>query len=411
MDTITAPGLVQSHWSSNTTLDGLFLHLPGRVVVRLDAAANTSVAVTITSDSAAILALVSTEVDARSLDSFIEIDGTDLPVAGAHKVLNVTTAAPDVITRGALLVEVVLNASVPFISTHAETVLLPGAWATTVPTAQLRLRAKDSAAVFYADEAGIAVTSLKVEASDAASVQLVTPSLTVGSKLSLEADDSGRVAVTANTTSAATLVSSASDSGTVYLAASAGLHADKLSTSADDDGVVSLYPRGTCGTSKVDADDDGAVYIGSVVCVDTYASAADDGAIVLQTTGVLHATTDDGGSVLYFNSTPAQLPRTRRPHRWFRADQPDVHWTDVNEYPTYKLEPTPALEPKAVAFYPKSRFWSWSWSGGWTALDAAPAPVTSSVEWGAAVACLALVLLAAIVVIKRAARHRYQRIQ
>ncbi|OQS05876.1 hypothetical protein THRCLA_20506 [Thraustotheca clavata] len=412
-ETITAPGLVQKEWSSNSTIEGLYLHLPGRVVVSYDANSTSSVAVTISSDTPELLDLVSTQVDLRSFDVLIEFGGYDILVDGDHPVINITTLHPNQITSGALLVNVVLNDTVTYLWTQAQTIIRTGVLDTSSAT-KLKVNVQDNGSLYYADTEGINVAEFLIDVSDSALLQLTTPNLAVSSKLSLSAEDNGVIAIAADATKAKTIKSDAEDSGAIYIEATKSFFADKLISDAEDSGTINYYPQGTCETSKVDAEDDGSVFIGSIVCVDSYASASDVGSIVLQTTGILHASTEDDGVIEYFNATPSRLPKTHKPSRWFKSRDAQVLHTTKNEYQTYKFLPTPPSEPIAVTLYPlHSRgYWGWIFGGGSAtiALKATQTPLQSSMQTSAIVASVAIMVFVALFLFKRASRRPYQRL-
>ncbi|OQR87125.1 hypothetical protein ACHHYP_09514 [Achlya hypogyna] len=385
-ETITAPGLFQKTWSTNDTLDGLLLNVPGRVVVTANAGANAT-DVVISSDSQALLDLILAN--------------------GAYNgsYLNLTHAYPAVPTAGALLVSVQLNAPVSYVATQAQTLLHPGVLATADATRNVTLRASDAGAVYYADAAGISVFKLKLDAADASTVQVSTPHLDVGYKLSLTAEDHGRVALAADTSVVSYAKGIAQDAGAVYFEGDATV--GKLVVDAEDAGAVNVYPSGSCVSAKVSAEDDAAANLGSIVCVDAYVATSDAGVATVQVTGALSASTQDASAVQYFNSTPAELPKTRRPSKkkpTFRP-RPNVVNTSVNTYEAFVRLPAPAETPIAVKFYPRLTHSYW---GGWATSLSTAAP---TVETAGLVAALACFVLALAMLLKRSTGPRYQRIQ
>ncbi|EQC31978.1 hypothetical protein SDRG_10178 [Saprolegnia diclina VS20] len=392
-ETITAPGLFEKTFSTNETLHGLYLDVPGRVIVRANDGGNAT-DVTIASNSAALLNLVLADVTYRYYK------GTN------NSYLNLTHAYPDATTAGALVVTVRANAPVSYISSQAQTVVHDGALASSAQ-ANVTLRAYDAGSIHYASNASLAAYNLKLDAADASTVQVSSSSLNVTYKLSLTAEDRGVVALAADVAVVPSAKAVAQDAGAVYLQAVDHVEVGKLVVDAEDLGRVNVYPHGTCVTGKITAEDAGVANVGSVVCQDVYASASDGGAVTVQVTGVLSASTQGYSVVQYFNATPLELPKTRRPSKKHSVRGPNVLATPNNTFDSFVFTQSPLETPIAVKLFP--RLTKSYWGGSWTTLSA----VSSPAEAGSLFAVVAVCVLALVlVVVKRSGRGvRYHRIQ
>ncbi|OQS05866.1 hypothetical protein THRCLA_02044 [Thraustotheca clavata] len=397
-DTITAPDIIQKRFSTNQTLEGLYLDIPGRVFVALNNGTNGT-DVTIESNSQDLLDLILPSVSTKTFGS-----------SSNHSYLNLTHTLPNTTTGGSFLVRVALSYPVAYISTQAQTVVNKGALVNDAQS-NVTLNAYNAGSLLYSDDSALTFYKLNLDSSDAAAVQVIAPSLEVAYKLDLSAKDASNVTLAADVAVVSTLKTSAEDAGAVYFQANNHVEVGKLFADAEDAGVINIYPKGSSNSSKVEVEDLGVVNIGSIISQDTVVKATDAGVATVQTTGSLSATTADDSIVYYFNSTPAELPTTHRPSKHkFRRNNPNVVNSTENTYSAFTVLPTPPKQPVAIKFLPHNA--ESYWTSGWTSMSALPSPTsTSSVGFVGILGLLAAMVFAVAYVMKRSTRVRYQRIQ
>ncbi|OQR87122.1 hypothetical protein ACHHYP_09515 [Achlya hypogyna] len=387
-DTFVSTATTTRTWDlGNMSLEGLFLHLPGRVFVNYNASANTSVRVT----SDGLLDSVHAEVVNHSLDSMRILDGYVVPQRGNHSVLNLTANSP-VKTTGTLLVHVVVNKPVAVVTSLAETVLGTDTLATKA--SKLRLLAYSSGSLQFSTDTDIDVNELELATFGSGAIDMRASHISVASRWTISAYSSGAIGVVAGTAVTPVLAASSYGSGSIFL--EAATVAKEVSSDTYSSGSINYYPSGSCDDSRVQIFGNGQVNAGSLICTDTTANIISSGNATIQATRTLRATTFAKGSVLYFNHTPTELPQQSK---LFQSKGPNVHPTNANTYATWAPLPLPPNAPIVVEIGPRS--WSLTASsktnlGGFGEL---------------AIAGLALLLLVAVLVVKRTTGERYQRIK
>ncbi|OQS05858.1 hypothetical protein THRCLA_02045 [Thraustotheca clavata] len=393
-------------WDTRSPFDGLYLQVPGRVVVRYDAEALETASVAIVSDSYQLLELFSAQIN-NHVSSLVILPGQVVPPSeGNHSVLNITASSPDFITSGALYAEITLNKPVRHISTKAQTIVLPGALQTTDVNANLTLHAYVNGEIFYNDVNAISLNKLKLGAFDAGTVQLTVPSLTLETTLELDAGDNAHIIIVANDTKASLIDSSVEDNAAIYLESTNSLYAKILKSDAEDAGKITYYPQGSCLSSSVDADGRSQVNIGSIICENTTVYASDSSSVVVQSTNTLKATTDDQSTISYFNTTPQELPKTEAPEvkHAFRYTGPNLHFIKNNSYTVAIPIEIPPLEPVWVDVFPQGN----NMLPGKSQFNVA---TESPVLFGCVVAIFAAFLVLLAILLKRLTRGKYQRLQ
>ncbi|KAF0682521.1 Aste57867_25319 [Aphanomyces stellatus] len=341
---------VQSiNWRTDTAFQGLSVHIPGRVFVSYNASLGAAATVSVTSDSAALLELISLSVATTPASSTFyhrDCDETiDLGFPNATYLAIRAKSDVDVLASGTLLVHITLGQPLAWVDTYAESILANG---TLVNGADRRVViASVASGNVHIDAAyPVHLQSLAVSTIGSGNVQFATPRLTTDNSLSLSAIGHGSVAVGADSVSALYLQTSIAGSGSVYLTGANGVSATNVHVDIAGGGNVNVYPQGSCGGSWVNVAGSGHANTGSLVCQDASVNTIGRGDVIVQALDTLKTSIIGSGSVEYFNATPTHLPKTDEGFSFFRT-KAATH-TDKNTYDTYTFAPTPEDAPLQV---------------------------------------------------------------
>ncbi|KAF0682520.1 Aste57867_25318 [Aphanomyces stellatus] len=342
---------VQStNWRTDTPFEGLFVRLPGRIVVSYNASLDAAATVSVVSDSAALLQLVSLDVDTTPASNKFhrpECDGSpDLGFPNATYLAIRAKSDVNVLASGTLVVHITLGQPIAWVDTHAEAILTNG---TLVNGADRRVViASVASGNVYIDAAyPVHLQSLALSAIGSGTVQFATPSLTTDLSLSLASDRPGSVvAVQADIVSALYLQTSAASGGAVFLKGTDGIRASNVHVDIARGGNVNMYPQGTCDSTWINIADAGHANTGSLVCQSAMVSTFGGGDVIVQALDSLTTTIAGSGSVQYFNATPAHLPKFDEGFSFFRPKLP-THTTN-NSFDTYTFLPIPDDGPMQV---------------------------------------------------------------
>ncbi|OQS05877.1 hypothetical protein THRCLA_20504 [Thraustotheca clavata] len=392
-DTIVSP--FQKLWSfGNESIVALFVHLPGRVFINYNSSSNSSVDVTVSSDSKALLDLVHAEVVNRSLESSNVVHGEFTPVNGKHPVLNLTTLNPTEVTQGNLLITLSVNSPVTMLSTMADTVLNEGSLISNNASATVRLQSLKSGSIYYSIDNTLQANVLDLTSHGDSSIQVVAPRIDVGTIWKITTYSNSAIGVVAPEASTTELDSLAFDESAIYLQSDKSLTIEQSQTEAFSNGAINYYPQGTCGNSDVSAYNFGVVNIASLICQNTSAHVFFNGIVNVQTTDTLEANTIDDGQVNYFNSTPLHLPQDSDSFFHLKTNLAKV---DVNTYNKWTLRTAPAQEPLYVTIAPEE-------------IEFSSFEATPSSNYGGTIAAFVIAILGFLVYIKRTKRVQYESI-
>ncbi|KAF0682522.1 Aste57867_25320 [Aphanomyces stellatus] len=411
-DDITFPTLHHKTWSANASsiLRGLSLDIPGRVFVSRNASLDAAAYVHVSSDSAALLDVITSGVTTGH-------DGSDY-----LEVRVPSDYGLEIDITGSLLLRIIVRDPLSWVHTSVEAILEDGSLVNT-PNEALSIKATDSGNVYVDVNTRVDLASLDLITQDDGNVQFTAPSVHIANTLRLVTNDAGSVAIraTTGTLTGQTIESATHDDGSIYVTAAATIDANQLRSTVSDSGTINLYPRGTCGTSTVHNSDDGSVNEGSIVCQNVDVSLSGEGNAYVQATQSLKSHVSDDGRVYYFNSTPSVLPTPRPRGRHHHTAPATAFPTQENPFDefTFGSPPPSELVPVRIVVIRRAFFFIRDFETGpqvyshpFTLQMDASVDVASGgwVAEGAAIfglVCIVLVLLG-VVYKKRSARASYK---
>ncbi|OQR85384.1 hypothetical protein THRCLA_10707 [Thraustotheca clavata] len=294
MDTIQFPSQANNatHWihiASNDSVDGLILHISGRVYISMEFGNNSN---------------ASSSGQSNMFNMYKRRHREGLSVLIIDPVQNVSENMSS-------LVHIVLHKSsaLRYLSTIAETVLVMPSNGSLLPEntsghSGIHLIARQSGSIYVSQRRPMTLGSLRLENLGSGIVQFQTPRLRVRTILEAKALGPGIVALQAHKLQTETLHTIAASDGDVYIA-SKGLKSSFMLSTMDGTGSINYYNKGEiyklsyyltwlgkCGDHDVSMLSSGTIHAGAIKCDRTFVYSLGpgniivDGGVILQTSEV-----------------------------------------------------------------------------------------------------------------------------